>query len=140
MLNVRQDQGWKFFVDHRVAKEFLRNRRFTVGEVAEATGFADQSHVHEGLLQDGWSHRGTVSRVTGLPCVRMKLSAVDYTPSDLAARETAKLSSNIWKRVILPSATLRISANGDSIIFPVALTFEARSPKITARSSSAKIP
>jgi hypothetical protein len=44
----------------------------------------------------------------------------------LAACETAKLSSNIWKRVILSAEICRISANGESIIFPVALTFEMK--------------
>ncbi len=71
----------------------------------------------------------------------MKFFAAYYTTIyGLAARETANVSSNIWNRVILPSEIFRIRANGDSIIFPVALTLEARSPKITALPSSAKIP
>jgi len=36
---------------------------------------------------------------------------------DLAARETAKLSSSIWKREILLSDTVRMIAKADSIIF-----------------------
>ena len=38
-----------------------------------------------------------------------------------AARETVKLSSSIWKRVIAPLETVRMSAKADSKIFPVAL-------------------
>jgi hypothetical protein len=36
---------------------------------------------------------------------------------DLAARETAKLSSSIWKREILLSDMVRMVAKADSIIF-----------------------
>jgi hypothetical protein len=59
---------------------------------------------------------------------------------DLAARDTAKVSSSIWNRVILPSETVNISAKADSMTLPVALTLEASSPTMTARSSSAKMP
>jgi hypothetical protein len=40
------------------------------------------------------------------------------TGYELAARETAKLSSSIWKRVNWPSETVRIRAKADSMIFP----------------------
>lgn len=56
---------------------------------------------------------------------------------DLAARETAKLSSSIWKRVIAPFETVRMSANADSMVFPLALIRAVSSPTMTALSSPA---
>jgi hypothetical protein len=50
------------------------------------------------------------------------------------------VSSSIWNRVILPSETVRIRAKADSMTLPIVLTLEARSPTMTARSSSAKMP
>ena len=58
---------------------------------------------------------------------------------DLAARETAKLSSSIWKRVISPSEAVKIIAKADSMIFPVSLILVASSPTMTARSALAKM-
>ena len=58
---------------------------------------------------------------------------------DLAARETAKLSSSIWKRVIAPLETVRTNAKADSMIFPVALILVLSSPTMTALSSPAKM-
>ena len=57
---------------------------------------------------------------------------------DLAARETAKLFSSIWKCEILLLDTVRMIAKTDSIIFPVALILVASSPTMTALSSPAR--
>jgi hypothetical protein len=58
--------------------------------------------------------------------------------ADLVARETAKLSSNILKRVITPLETVRTIAKADSMIFPVALILVLSSPTMTALSSLAR--
>jgi hypothetical protein len=84
-----------------------------------SNGFPGESAAAE--IQDCENHRSSVRS--------------DY---DLAARETTKLSSSIWKREILLSDSVRMIAKADSIIFPVALILVASSPMMTALSSLAR--